>query len=180
MQNFIALLRGINVSGKNPLKMDRLRVAFEKAGFTNVTTYVQSGNVFFASEETERAKLELSVMRILEFDFGYKIPVMVLTAEKLRNIAGKNPFVADKQKNERFMHVTFLAHAPSAGFDYLPISDKKKTSEEIKISGDVVYLYCPEGYGKTKLNNNFFEAKFKTTATTRNWKTVEALLGLCS
>lgn len=174
MNTYIAILRGINVSGTKPIKMEELRLTFQKLGFENITTYIQSGNVVFTSAETATLQLAAKIAESIKTDFGFEVPVMVLSCEELKAIIGNNP-LNDGTKDTAFLHVTFLAENPAA-FNHSDIAAKKQGNEEIIISGKVVYLYCPHGYGKTKLTNTFLESKLKVTATTRNWKTCGELL----
>ena len=154
--------------------MDALRKSYENMGFRNVTTYVQSGNVIFVCNELKCNDLEQKISLQIGKDFGFEVPVLVLTIEKLQQIIENNPFVKDSDKDPSFLHITFLASKPDH-FDHAQIEDKKQNGEEIFFSDIAVYLYCPNGYGRTKLNNNFLEAKLKVGATTRNWKTTSEL-----
>lgn len=174
MNTFIALLRGINVSGAKTIKMDDLRLTFQKPGFENISTYIQSGNVVFSTTETATSQLAAKISESIKTDFGFEVPVIVLSAEELQTIIRNNP-LNDGTKDTAFLHVTFLSKNPIA-FNLSDIEAKKQGNEEINISGKVVYLYCPHGYGKTKLTNTFLESKLKATATTRNWKTCGELL----
>jgi uncharacterized protein (DUF1697 family) len=116
--------------------------------------------------------LEQKIKRQVELDYDLEVPVLVLTLEKLKQIIDNNPF---KDKEVPFLHVTFLFSKPEI-IDFKVIEEKKQNGEEIYFSENVVYLYCPNGYGKTKLTNNFLETKLKVIATTRNWKTTNELL----
>ncbi len=171
MTTYISILRGINVSGNKPVKMDALRKMYEGLGFQNVTSYVQSGNVVFTANDTEN-KLEQKISRQIEKDFGFDVPVIVLTIDKLKQVIDNNPFL---KKDPAFLHVTFLATKPEP-FDRKIIEDKKLNGEEISFSDNAVYLFCPNGYGVSKLSNSFLESKLKVTATTRNWKSTNEIL----
>jgi uncharacterized protein (DUF1697 family) len=175
MTTFISILRGINISGQKLIKMDALRNLYENLGFQNVTTYVQSGNVIFTSNNIDVNKLEQEISRQIEKDFEFDVPVIVLTIDKMKQITDNNPFLKDSNKDQTFFHVTFLSSKPNL-YLYKQIDDKKQNGEELFISDTAVYLYCPNGYGRTKLTNNFLEAKLKVRATTRNWKTTNELL----
>lgn len=171
MITYISILRGINVSGHKPVKMDALRKLYENLGYKNVTSYVQSGNVVFTAKDSEN-KLEPKIAHQIEKEFGFKIPVIVLTIDKLKRIIDNNPFL---KETPAFLHVTFLAAKPET-FDRKAIEDKKLDGEKISFSDDAVYLYCPNGYGVSKLSNSFLESKLKVTATTRNWKSTNEIL----
>ena len=97
----------------------------------------------------------------------------------LKRLLTANPLKSDQSKEEKSLHVTFLGSKPES-FDEGEIYSKKKGDEEIVITDEAVYLYCPHGYGTSKLNNNFIESKLKVQATTRNWKTTNELLKLAN
>lgn len=179
METYISILRGINVSGQKLIKMDALRKRYENLGFHNVTTYVQSGNVVFVANDLEINRLEQTISQQIEKDFGFDVPVIVLTIENLKGIIGNNPFFDDPNKDPSFLHVTFLSSKPGH-YDPKTIEAKKQSGEEILFADNAVYLYCPSGYGRTKLTNNFLEMKLKVRATTRNWKTVNELLKIAN
>lgn len=173
MSTYISILRGINVSGQKLIKMNRLREMYDRLGFQNSATYVQSGNVVFNAPGNNPKDLEQKISDQLHKDFGFDVPVIVLTVEQLEKIINNNPFVNDRDKDPAHFYVTFLSSEPDT-MDSESIERKKQT-EEICFTNRAVYLYCPAGYGKTKLNNNFLESKLKVTATTRNWKSTNKL-----
>lgn len=175
MKTYISILRGINVSGHNLVKMDALRKLYESLGFQSVTTYKQSGNLIFTASGFDNNELEQTVSERIEKDFGIIVPVIVLTIDRLREIVDNNPFLKDSSKDIAFLHATFLASQPLS-YNQKDIEDKKQDGEDIVFTDNVVYLYCPNGYGRTKLTNNFLETKLKVSATTRNWKTTNELL----
>lgn len=177
MTTYISLLRGINVGGKKLLKMEALRTMYENLDFKFVKTYVQSGNVIFATDETKIDKLEATIKEQIEIDFGYVVPVIVFTKEKMQKIIGLNPYLNNPEKEVSYMYVTFLASTPMK-YDETFYAEKIEDGEEILIVDNAVYLYLPNGYANTKLNNNLFESKLKVEATTRNWKTTNALLNI--
>ena len=175
MTTYISILRGINVSGKSIIKMDALRKMFIDTGFENVQTYIQSGNVIFKTKKISASQLEKKISSEIEKQFGLKVPVLVIELGELKRVVKNNPFANDKSKDTDFFHVTFLSEKPAKenmdkifAANFLP-------NEFIAID-KTIYLYCPNGYGNTKINNNFFENKLKLTATTRNWKTVNELV----
>lgn len=174
MTTYISLLRGINVGGQKLIKMDALRKLYEKLGFHNITTYLQSGNVVFTGKKTKSVELSQAIIRQMRNDLSLDVPVIVLTVDNLKQIIDSNPFLKQGDKEPTFLYVTFLFSKPQK-FDVSLIEAKKMSGEEISISDNAIYLYCPHGYGKTKLNNKFFEAKLKVIATTRNWETIQEL-----
>lgn len=179
MTTYISILRGINVSGQKLIKMDALKKMYEKLNFENIKTYIQSGNVIFSSNEKEAKNLEKIISSKIQTEFGFDVPVIVLSVKTLENIIKQNPFTKDDLKDLSFLHVTFLADK-TENFDKETIIEKRLSNEEIEFTPNAIYLYCPNGYGKTKLNNSFLEAKLKVKATTRNWKTTNELLKLAT
>jgi len=175
MPIYIAMLRGINVSGHNPIKMERLRAALAALGLGNVQTYVQSGNVVFKAAKTSMADLaERIASKILE-DFGCSVPVLVRLPAELEAILQRNPFAKSTTGNKAGWYVTFLSQpAPKAAEELLkPLA---AASEQLIVAGWEIYLDCPNGYGNTKLSNAAIEKKLALQATTRNWRTVNTLL----
>lgn len=173
MPQQIALLRGINVGGRNKLKMADLRELLANNEFKNVSTYIQSGNILFRNRRSNSSNAATIKSLIVEH-YGYEVPVLVCDAKKLARIAAGNPF-GDSVIDQ--LHVTLLASKPKAKL-VTAASQLEFGSDQFKIVGDVAYVHCPNGYGKTKLNNGFFESKLNTTATTRNWKTLNKLIEL--
>lgn len=177
MTTYISILRGINVSGHNIIKMDALKKMYEALGFHNARSYVQSGNVAFECVETDVRELANKITEEIAKQFGYQVPVIVFTKGVLENIIDKNILAKDGSKDTKFLHVTFLADKP-VGYDSKAIEDKMFADEEVHFSDEAVYIYIPGGYGDTKLSNAFLENKLKVKATTRNWKTTNELLKL--
>ena len=176
MSKFIALLRGINVSGQKQIKMSELKTLFEEKGFQDVITYIQSGNVIFSAREKSNKKLEDKISSAIKSKFSFDAQIIVLTPEAIGHVIQSNPFLKKKKDTEK-LYVTFLLENPSAenikklkAVDYSP--------EEFIMDGSYIYLFVPNGYGNSKLNNNLFESKLKVFGTTRNWKTVNKLFEL--
>lgn len=175
MTTYISLLRGINVSGHNLIKMEALRISYQNLGFYNVRTYVQSGNVIFSGNNQDEAFVKLQISQQIKKDFGFDVAVIIMSADSLEQIIVNNPFSGQSDKDRSFIHFTFLSVTPE-NFDLLTFESKKQNGEEVFLLNNTIYLYCPDGYGKTKLTNHFAEKKMKVTATTRNWKTTNELL----
>ncbi len=175
MPTYVSMLRGINVSGQKLIKMGTLKKLYEALGFENVITYVQSGNVVFKSENQNSTLLEQILSDKIKDDFGYEVFVFVMTVEQLNNIVERNPLVNGADKVISSMYVTFLSIDPDMiGKEAIEV--KKQDDEDLVFSNQAVYLYCPNGYGRTKLTNKLIESKLNVVATTRNWKTVNAML----
>lgn len=177
MTTYISVLRGINVSGQNKIKMDALKELYENLHFTNVQTYIQSGNVVFQCDKSEQKDMALRISQLLQKKFGFDIPVIVLEMAEFKRIIDSNPYQNDPSRDISHLYVTFLAGKPGP-FDTQTFDAYKSPNEELTLTEKAVYLYCPNGYGKTKLTNTFFENKLKTGATTRNWRTTTELLNI--
>ena len=174
----IALLRSVNVLGKNMIKMPELVRAFEKAGFSNVRTYIQSGNILFGTEKESREVLSGKIMELISKTFGLTIRALVITPQELTDIALQNPFAERPEIDLSRLHVTFLDR------DADPEKAEKLLSykyppDEIILGNRAVYVHCPDGYGRTKYHNNFIEKKLSANATSRNWNTCLKLLEMC-
>ncbi|GIK59141.1 MAG: DUF1697 domain-containing protein [Ignavibacteriota bacterium] len=176
MKKYIALLRGINVSGQKLIKMSELRTLFEKAGLQNVQTYIQSGNIIFSSKEKLSGKISQNISSAIKKKFGFDVHAIVLTPGELDKVILSNPFIKTQKESDK-LYIIFLSSIPSKdnvnriiAAEYFP--------EEYIVDGKCIYLFVPNGYGKAKLNNNFFENKLKVFGTTRNLKTLNALIEL--
>jgi uncharacterized protein (DUF1697 family) len=172
---FIAMLRAVNVTGYNKVKMPELKALVEGLGHTEVATYLQSGNVVLTGKGTA-ASIEEELERALRGDLGVKVKVLVRTAGELSKVAGANPFLR-KAADTKALHVTFLASAPAAA-KVKAVPDDAGRGDEFRVAGREVYLRCPDGYGRSKLNNAFWEKRLAVEATTRNWNSVVHLLEL--
>lgn len=178
MHTYTALLRGINVSGHNKIKMADLLQLFLEKGFNNVQTYIQSGNVVFKSNLLENSKIEQIIQEGILSQFNLNVPVLVISKKQLITIFEENPFTKKEKIDITKLHVTLLNNFPE-------LTAIQKTNElniygkdQFNVLKKRIYLYCPTGYGKTKLTNSFFEKKLNVSATTRNWKTITKLVEL--
>lgn len=171
METYIALLRGINVSGKNLIRMELLVKAMTETGLLNVRTYIQSGNIVFESPEKDEERFAVLITEKIKERFGFIISVLVLQQKALIKIRDSNPLILDHGLPLERLYLTLLEKTPDTTLldkiltiDYSP--------DRFLIRENAVYLHCPVGYGNSRLNNNFFENKLKVRATTRNWATV--------
>jgi uncharacterized protein (DUF1697 family) len=171
---YIAMLRGINVSGKNIIKMEELKSSLKSLKFENLKTYIQSGNIVFGAEKTSPPALSKFIQKKILKDFGFVVPVTVRTSKDFDKIIKTNPFLKMKSIDPQKLHVTFLSERPTqgalAGLKKLPT-----TPDQFHVMGQEVFLHCPVSYGETKLSNTAFEKLLSVQATTRNWKTVLTL-----
>ena len=169
------MLRGINVSGQKKIKMDDLRHLYQEQGFDDVVSYIQSGNVIFKSRIKKPASLKLKIEHAIEEKYNFHVNVIIRTADELQNVIDKNPSgKIDLEKDGRKYSVTFLSSIPRA--DKISELHKFVTKpDQLIVRDKEVYLFIPNGYGKSKLSNNFIERKLGVEATTRNWKTVVKL-----
>lgn len=172
----IALLRGINVGGKNKLPMKNLVVLFQDAGCNNVRTYIQSGNVLFEASARVLGRLPNTIKGAIKRNFGYDVPVVIRSATQLAEIVRKNPFVK-RGEDEARLHVMFLADKPPPAL-FKQLDPHRSDPDEFVVRGADIYLCLPNGAAKTKLTNAYFDSKLKTVSTGRNWRTVNKLLAL--
>ncbi len=177
MEKYISILRGINVSGHKPIKMDALRTLFEDLNFKNVTTYIQSGNVVFADKKIKPLELEKRIQNEILNVFGFDVPTIVKEKKEVELIIKNNPFMTKKNVDTTRLYVTFLSEEPKQ-IHVDKIKELKYPPDEFIILEKAVYLHVPISYGNSKLSNNFFESKLKVAATTRNWRTVNELVSI--
>jgi uncharacterized protein (DUF1697 family) len=174
--NYLALLRGVNVGGKNKLPMKALAEMFVAAGCHNVRTYIQSGNVLFAADPSIATKLPARIASRIEADFGYRTPVVLRTADQLATIVANNPFRVSEATLDS-LHVLFLADPPGPS-RVASLDPNRSPPDAFIFRGQEVFLHCPNGVARTKLTNAYFDSKLATISTGRNWRTVTKLLVL--
>ena len=179
-RTYITLLRGINVSGHKTILMDDLKELFEKMDFEDVKTYIQSGNIIFKTGNTfTDAELAQRIQQSVIGRYNFFVPVFVRSREEMTEIVSENPFLKERDINPDWLHVTFLSDSPRQS-DREVISTYDFSPDRFYLVRNQAYLYCPQGYGNTKISNLFFENRLKVNATTRNWKTVVKLVDLAS
>ena len=158
---YVALLRGINVAGKNRLPMKDLAELFVDAGCSRVETYIQSGNVVFEVLDVALKGLPEAISAAILERFGYKIPVIVRSAAQMVGVVESNPILGTDTP-EKKLHVYFLAETPGAAAVESRDPDRA-TQDEFAVKGLEVYLRLPNGMGRTKLTNAYFDSKLGTT-----------------
>jgi uncharacterized protein (DUF1697 family) len=174
MAKYIVLLRGINVSGKNVIKMAALKEALFYSGFEDVQTYIQSGNVILLSPEGIEA-VKTKVYKLLQEKFSLDVEVFVFTMPQLQSALDKMPFPKDLPGNRVF--ITFLSEVPDTAL-VADLAALDHGAEVYYLDGNVLYFYLPDGMAKSKMNNNYFERKLGLAATGRNVNTVRKLLSM--
>jgi uncharacterized protein (DUF1697 family) len=171
----IVLLRGINIGPNNRIAMPALRAALEEAGFGDVRTYVQSGNVVLTSR-AGAAKVAATVERVIADSFALEIPVVVRTRAELANVVARDP-LADVATNPKRYQVTFLAKKLAAA-TVEKLEATAVEGERLVVSGREAFAWHPEGLARSKLAALLAGRSLGTTATARNWTTVTTLLAL--
>lgn len=171
---YIILLRAVNVSGKNILKMAELKTVLSKAGFENCQTYIQSGNILLESALSKN-EIKVKIEHLILEHFNLSIESFVLTAKELTEAIKNNPF--DKTTPGNKLFITFLSQIPlTENINLLRTIDLGK--EEYHIHGDILYFYVPDGMSNSKLSNSFIENKLKLKSTGRNLNTIQKLIQL--
>ena len=178
MPTYISFLRGINVSGQKKIIMADLVRLYEGLGFTNVQTYIQSGNVIFTDnknnpDQKPAQQIEAAILS----RYRFAVPVLVRTGKELQEVVAGNPFLQEPGIDPAKLHLTMLQSPPPAEYQ-AALAAANYSPDRFIIKDLNIYVYCPGGYGKTKLTNSFLEKKLKVTATTRNWRTVQQLVAL--
>lgn len=172
----VALLRGINVGGRNLLPMAELVKMFAAAGCGHVRTFIQSGNVLFDAAPGFANQLPKTVSAQIEKKFGLKVPVIVRSTGELEKAVSHNPFLKNGTPEE-MLHVMFLANAPRTE-NVSALDPKRLPPDEFILRGREIYLKMPNGVARSKLTNAYFDSKLGTVSTSRNWRTVLKLLRL--
>jgi len=175
---YLALLRGINVGGKNRLPMRELRDAFTGIGCTSVESHIQSGNVFFRATERLAAEVPERVAECLSKRFGLRVPVVLRTAMQLRAAANANPFVRPGV-DLATLYVAFLVDRPSVQ-QMAALDPLRSPPDEFVARGREVYLRLPNGGARSKLTNAYLDGTLATISTVRNWRTVLKLVELAA
>lgn len=177
VSKYVALLRGINVGGKNKLPMAKLVALFEKLGCEDVRTYIQSGNVVFAASAALAKALPAKLSARILKDLGLKVPVQLRSAKELANALRKHPLTAGVEDSA--LHIMFLADRPTAA-QLKKLDPDRSPGDRFKVIGREIYLCCPNGVARSKLTNAYFDAALGTVGTARNWRTANKLLDMVS
>ncbi|HTL86730.1 MAG TPA: DUF1697 domain-containing protein [Acidimicrobiia bacterium] len=172
MARHVALLRGINVGGRNKVPMAQLRDLFDSLGYAEVQTLIQSGNVVFDSPTVPKpASLEAAI----EKEFGFAVGVMVRSGRELQATMRNNPFPKAPTNS---LHVGFLAKKPAAA-QVKQLDATRYAPDGFVIRATEIYYSLPNGMGRSKLPG-YLDRQLKTPITVRNWNTVSKLVELTS
>jgi uncharacterized protein (DUF1697 family) len=184
MATHVALLRGINVGGRNKVPMAELREVVSSLGHTGVTTYIQSGNVLFTTDERDTGKLASDLEAAITGSFSVSSSVVVLAREDLAGVLDRNPYL--NEPNPKLVHVVFLsAEPPAALADRITaaqsIATAKGSRDAVTAIGPALYLHTPDGFGTSELAQVILRVTGQAgvAATARNWATSTKLLSLC-
>ncbi len=191
MATHVALLRGINVGGRNKVPMAELRQVVTSLGHTGVTTYIQTGNVLFSTASTSTTELASAVESAITGAFGVRASVVVLTRDELAGVLKDNPY--PDEPNPKLVHVVFLnAGPPKDLLDRIAAAESaaaaKGARDTVTAIGHALFLHTPDGYGNSELAQALFriisapgqQKKAESlAATARNWATATKLLTLC-
>jgi uncharacterized protein (DUF1697 family) len=175
MAVIISMLRGVNVGGHNKIKMDALRALYESLKLRDAQTYVQSGNVIFRTDERDISRLAKRIEDGIERKFGFRPDVILRTAAEMRAVIARKPFAKRHGIEPNKLLVTFLASDPGEEARE-KVRQIKRDLEELRIDGRELYVYFPNGIGRSKLSWAALEKTLKTTGTGRNWNSVTKVL----
>lgn len=173
---YVALMRGMNVGGKNKLAMKELAAIFAETGCSDVRTFIQSGNVIFSATARVAVRLPEMIAMEIESRFGLRVPVVVRSAEQMSAVLRENPFIR-AGVDQGTLHVMFLADLPTAA-QVAGLDPGRSAPDEFIVCGREIYLRLPNGGGRSKLTNQYFDSRLKTVSTVRNWRTVMKLCEL--
>jgi uncharacterized protein (DUF1697 family) len=169
-ETYVALLRGVNVGGKNKLPMKELACLFNDAGCDDTRTYIQSGNVVFHTDPRKALGIAESIRREIGKRYSIETRLILRATSDMSRVIKANPFLKEAVE-EDFLHVYFLAE-PCGKECIAQLDPDRSPPDRFAVRGSEIYLCLPNGMGKTKLGNTYFDKKLKTTSTARNWRTV--------
>jgi uncharacterized protein (DUF1697 family) len=175
MGAMICLLRGVNVGGHNKCPMEALRAMCAELKLENARTLIQSGNVVFSTKETDPARLAERFQRAFEKKFGFRAGVVMRTAGEMKAAVAGNPFPRRAAEEPGKLMVMFLAEKPGKGAQER-LAKMPREREELRLAGREIYIYFPEGAGRSRLAWSTIGDALGTVGTGRNWNTVTKLL----
>jgi uncharacterized protein (DUF1697 family) len=177
MTIYVSMLRAVNVGGRSPIKMEALRAVYESVGLADVRTLLQSGNVLFRSGLTDRQQLVKRLMQEIERQLNLEVEVILRTLEEVTRIVERGPVLSPRADRNKLV-VMFLKSVPDAAAQAALTKwhKSKEMKELLEMRGPEIYLYYPDGIGRSKLTNAVIEDKLQTAGTARNWNTLTKLV----
>jgi uncharacterized protein (DUF1697 family) len=175
MPVLISMLRGINVGGHNKVKMDALRALYVSLNLENPQTYIQSGNVIFKTNQRDFAQLAEHIQQSIENKFACCPEIILRTADDLRSVIKKNPFLKRPDIDPAKLLIAFLAHVPGDQARET-LRKQKFAPEELHVADRELYIYFPNGIGQSKLSWPRIHKLLGTFSTGRNWISVCKIL----
>jgi uncharacterized protein (DUF1697 family) len=176
MTTYLALLRAVNVGGKNTLPMADVRKALEAAGYERVRTYIQSGNNILDTPEEDRDMVSRKIAGLIQEQFGVTSPAVIVTRDELASALAGYPFQMG-DPDEKLAHILFLAGEPNAA-QIAALDPDRSPGDQFQVDGRVVYLRYGSGVAGSKLTNAWFDRQLGTVSTARNLKTCRTLLAM--
>lgn len=178
MPGYVALLRGINVGGRNKVPMRELASLVTATGGDDVQTYLQSGNVIFDVGADLAGTISETIATSISERFGFRVPVLLRSTRQMAEVVRHNPLRGSgTDLDDEKLHVLFLAHRPDP-VRVAALDPERSSGETFVVRGQEIYLHLPNGAARTKLTNAYFDAKLGLTTSQRNWRTVTKLLEL--
>jgi uncharacterized protein (DUF1697 family) len=177
MQTYIALLRGINVSGQKKIIMAELREHLKQLNFSDIQTYIQSGNIVFKFKKISPSKLEAMITDLIKKVYDFEVQCIIRSQMEIEHIISNNPFEEQAAENLKSLYFVLLKNSPKKG-RVKSLDSIDYPNEYFEFNKNLVYLYVPNGAGRAKLSNNFFEKKLDVKASTRNLRTLNKLVEL--
>ncbi len=174
-KTIVALLRGINVGGRNKLPMKELRSILSKLGHETVKTYIQSGNAVFRSDRSDLTEIGVEIGQAITQHFGFTPQVMVIGLDMLEQAVAQNPY-PEAAEYPKTLHLYFLEKTATQP-NLAQLTERQKESEHFSLIGRVFYLHAPEGIGRSKLAERV-EKSLGVATTARNWRSVQKILDL--
>ena len=177
--NWMVFLRAVNVGGKNLVPMVRLKQLLENEGYRSVITYLQSGNVIFYTDNQDQKVIEKQISQLIFANFSVSVDVFASSVESIQQWMEENPFQDPELFPGDKVGIALLSQLPEEE-NLTKLYAITSTPDKFLVKGSILYLYCPEGFGKTRFTGAMIESKLKVRITVRNRKTIEALSRLVS
>jgi uncharacterized protein (DUF1697 family) len=178
-QNWVVFLRAVNVGGRNLIPMAKLKQCLENEGYTSVITYLQSGNILLHTDNMDETGIEKQISELIFSKFSVSVDVFARRTDSVKQWLEENPFRDQEQFQGDKVGIALLSHLPEEE-NLAKLYSITSIPDKFLVKGSMVYLYCPEGFGKTRFTSAMIESKLKVRTTVRNRKTIEALSGMLS